>query len=322
MRGSPDAGAGDGQGPQLGRTHDQVGVDPVVGGGFGFDGLPRVPLEQPAFAGVGEHRAHDRAGAADAAGGQGARLVRGLEGFFLDRLADAGYTELVVPLMVNAASATATGQLPDKEGQMYQVQDGYYLIPTSEVAITNLHRDEILDTDALPFLYTAYSACFRREAGSYGKDVRGLNRVHQFDKVEMVAFTTPEASYDALEAMTATSEAMLEALGLGYRRLLMCTGDMGFASAKTYDIEVWLPGQDTYREISSCSVCGDFQGRRMNARYRGKDDKATRFVHTLNGSGLAFPRTIACILEHYQQPDGTVVVPDVLRTYVGSDRIG
>jgi len=254
--------------------------------------------------------------------GQGARLVRGLEGFFLDRLADAGYTELVVPLMVNAASATATGQLPDKEGQMYQVQDGYYLIPTSEVAITNLHRDEILDTDALPFLYTAYSACFRREAGSYGKDVRGLNRVHQFDKVEMVAFTTPEASYDALEAMTATSEAMLEALGLGYRRLLMCTGDMGFTQAKKYDLEAWSPGQRRWLEVSSISNMEAFQATRLHTRMRaggaaGKGKPG--LVHTLNGSALAFPRTIAAILETYQNEDGSVRVPAALAPYVGRE---
>ncbi|HKI59179.1 MAG TPA: serine--tRNA ligase [Trueperaceae bacterium] len=254
--------------------------------------------------------------------GPGARLVRALERFFLDRLEAAGYVELVVPLMVNAASATATGQLPDKEGQMYQVQDGYYLIPTSEVAVTNLHRDEIVDEDALPFLYAAYSACFRREAGSYGKDVRGLNRVHQFDKVEMVAFAAPDASYDLLEAMTATSEAMLEALGLSYRRLLMCSGDMGFTQAKKYDLEAWSPGQRRWLEVSSISNIEAFQATRLRTRMRpgGQAGKGKPvFVHTLNGSALAFPRTIAAILETYQNEDGSVTVPAALVPYVGRE---
>ncbi len=254
--------------------------------------------------------------------GLGARLVRGLERFFLERLEQEGYTELVVPLMVNAESATATGQLPDKEGQMYQVQDGYYLIPTSEVAVTNLHRDEILDQDALPLKYAAFSPCFRREAGSYGKDVRGLNRVHQFDKVEMVAFTTPETSYEALEAMTRTSEAMLEALGLSYRRLLMCTGDMGFTQSKKYDLEAWSPGQERWLEVSSISNIEAFQATRLHTRMRpggssGRGKPA--FVHTLNGSALAFPRTIAAILETYQREDGSVRVPDALVPYLGRE---
>ncbi|MEJ2291743.1 MAG: serine--tRNA ligase [Deinococcales bacterium] len=257
--------------------------------------------------------------------GPGARLVRALERFFLDRLETAGYTELVVPLMVNADSATATGQLPDKEGQMYQVSDGYYLIPTSEVAVTNLHRDEILDSEALPLKYASFSACFRREAGSYGKDVRGLNRVHQFDKVEMVQFTLPEHSYDALEAMTRTAEEMLETLGLAYRRLLMCSGDMGFTQAKKYDLEVWSPGQGRWLEVSSISNIEAFQAARLKTRARpggvGGKGRPTP-VHTLNGSALAFPRTMAAILETYQTEEGNVRVPEALRPYLGRDLLG
>jgi seryl-tRNA synthetase len=254
--------------------------------------------------------------------GRGAKLVRALERFFLDRLEEAGFSEVVVPLMVSAESATATGQLPDKEGQMYQVQDGSYLIPTSEVSVTNLHRDEILDSAELPLKYAAFSACFRREAGSYGKDVRGLNRVHQFDKVEMVAFTSPEASYDMLETMTLTAEGMLEALGLSYRRLLMCTGDMGFTQAKQYDLEAWSPGQRRWLEVSSISNMETFQAMRLRTRTRpggaagkGRPDA----VHTLNGSALAFPRTIAVILESYQTGDGSVRVPDALVPYLGCE---
>ena len=257
--------------------------------------------------------------------GAGARMVRALERFFLDRLEDAGYTELVVPLLVNADSATATGQLPDKEGQMYQVSDGFYLIPTSEVAVTNLHRDEILDSEALPLRYAAYSACFRREAGSYGKDVRGLNRVHQFDKVEMVQFTLPEHSYEALEAMTRTAETMLEELGLAYRRLLMCTGDMGFTQAKKFDLEVWSPGQRRWLEVSSISNIEGFQATRLKTRARpggatGKGRPGP--VHTLNGSALAFPRTIAAILETYQTEEGKVRLPEALRPYLGRELLG
>ncbi len=257
--------------------------------------------------------------------GAGAKLVRALERFFLDRLEAAGYQEVVVPLLVNAASATATGQLPDKEGQMYEVTDGYYLIPTSEVALTNLHRGEILDLEELPLRYVAYSACFRREAGSYGKEVRGLNRVHQFDKVEMVAFTRPEASYPALEAMTRVAEEMLEALELPYRRLLMCTGDMGFTQAKKYDLEVWSPGQQRWLEVSSVSNLEAFQATRLKTRARaggagGKGRPET--VHTLNGSALAFPRTLAALLETYQREDGTVAVPTALRPYLGRDTLG
>lgn len=256
--------------------------------------------------------------------GHGARLVRALAAFFLDRLGAAGFLEIAPPLLVNAASATATGQLPDKEGQMYRVDDGYYLIPTSEVPVTNLHRGEILDEDALPIRYCAYTACFRREAGSHGRDVRGLNRLHQFDKVEMVVLTRPEDSYEALEAMTEVAEGMLADLGLAYRRLLMCTGDMGFTQAKKYDLEVWSPGQARWLEVSSVSNMEAFQAARLDTRCRpgGPGGKGkTRHLHTLNGSALAFPRTIAALVETHAV-DGGVSVPEVLRPYLGGDRLG
>jgi seryl-tRNA synthetase len=252
--------------------------------------------------------------------GGGARLVRALASFFLDRLGDEGFVEIAPPLLVNAASATATGQLPDKEGQMYQVADGYYLIPTSEVPVTNLHRGEILDEAALPLRYCAFTPCFRREAGSYGKDVRGLNRLHQFDKVEMVVFARPEESYALLEAMTEIAERMLDDLGLAHRRLLMCTGDMGFTQAKKYDLEVWSPGQSRWLEVSSVSNMEAFQAARLEARARAggaQGQGKTRLVHTLNGSALAFPRTIAALLETHQTPDGDVALPPVLARYLG-----
>lgn len=251
--------------------------------------------------------------------GDGAKLLRGLIQYCLNYLADAGYTECIPPLMVNSESATATGQLPDKEGQMYQVSDGFYLIPTSELILTGMHRNEILDAKELPLKYTAHSACFRREAGSYGAHVRGVNRVHQFDKVEMVQFTTPETSYEALEEMTATSEALLDSLGLPYRRLAMCTGDMGFTQAKKYDIEVWSAGQERWLEVSSCSNITDFQARRLMTRYRegGAGGKGKpELVHTLNGSAFGMARMIAAILENYQNADGSVRVPKVLQPFV------
>src|SRR6056297_902555 len=241
--------------------------------------------------------------------GDGVRLFGALERFFLDRLVQAGFAEVLVPLLANPASATATGQLPDKEGQMYRVEDGLYLIPTSEVAVTNLHRDEILDSAALPIRYCASTPCFRREAGSYGKEVRGLNRVHQFDKVEMVAFTE-------------LAEAMLEALGLTYRRLLMCTADMGFTQAKKYDLEVWSPGQERWLEVSSISTMTDFQARRLKARARPGGPSGsgkTVLVHTLNGSALALPRTVAALVETYQLESGAVMVPAALEPYLGSE---
>jgi seryl-tRNA synthetase len=256
--------------------------------------------------------------------GTGAKLVRALARFFLDALEDEGYVEVIPPLLVNAASATATGQLPDKEGQMYEVADGFFLIPTSEVSVTNLHRDSILDTADLPIRYAAFTPCFRREAGSYGKDVRGLNRVHQFDKVEMVQLVAPDASYDALERMTEVAESLLDKLELPYRRLSMCTGDMGFTQAKKYDLEVWSAAQERWLEVSSLSNIESFQASRLQTRFRpgGVQGKGrTEWVHTLNGSALAFPRTIAALVENHQREDGTVAVPAALRPYLGSDTL-
>jgi seryl-tRNA synthetase len=256
--------------------------------------------------------------------GPGARLVRGLAAYFLDRLGRAGYQEVVPPLLVNEASARGTGQLPDKEGQMYAVSGGFFLIPTSEVPVTNLHRGQILDEADLPLRYCACTPCFRREAGSHGKEVRGLNRVHQFDKVEMVQFTRPEESYGALEAMTETAESLLVELGLPFRRLLMCTGDMGFTQAKKYDLEVWSPGQGRWLEVSSISNMEAFQATRLGTRARpggalGRGRPG--IVHTLNGSALAFPRTIAALVETYQRPDGSVALPEVLHSFVGADTL-
>jgi len=256
--------------------------------------------------------------------GGGVRLFRALERWFLEQLSEAGFDLVRVPLLVNEVAATATGQLPDKEGQMYRTEEGLYLIPTSEVAVTNLHRDEILDEADLPIKYCALTPCFRREAGSYGKEVRGLNRLHQFDKVEMVAFTSPDDSYPMLETMTELAEGMLEALGLTYRRLLMCTADMGFTQAKKYDLEVWSPGQERWLEVSSVSNLTDFQARRLKTRTRpggAAGSGATRPLHTLNGSALALPRTVAALVETYQGDDGEVVVPGVLEPYLGSDRL-
>ncbi len=254
--------------------------------------------------------------------GDGLRLVRALERFFLERLREAGFEEVRVPLLVNETSATATGQLPDKEGQMYRVEEGLYLIPTSEVSVTNLHRDEILDAEALPLRYCALTPCFRREAGSYGKDVRGLNRVHQFDKVEMVAFTAADDGYAMLETMTELAEGMLDELGLTYRRLLMCTADMGFTQAKKFDLEVWSPGQERWLEVSSVSTMTDFQARRLKTRARpggATGSGRTELVHTLNGSALALPRTTAALVESYQTQEDAMWVPEVLVPYLGRE---
>ncbi len=256
--------------------------------------------------------------------GDGARLVRAMRNYFLDTLLNQGYTELVPPLMVNPESATGTGQLPDKEGQMYEVEGGFYLIPTSEVPVTNLYRGEILDKADLPLKLTAFTPNFRREAGSYGKDVRGLNRLHQFDKVEMVQFVHPDTSYEVLEEMSATAESLLSALGLPYRKLLMCTGDMGFVQAKKYDLEVWSAGQARWLEVSSISNLTDFQARRLLTRFRegGKSGQGKpELVHTLNGSALAFPRTIAALLENGQNEDGSVTLPAILHPYFGRERL-
>jgi seryl-tRNA synthetase len=254
----------------------------------------------------------------------GARLVRSLMSFFLDvHTREHGYEEIWAPVLVNRASMTGTGQLPKFEDDAYQVAgDDLFLIPTAEVPVTNLYRDEILDAPDLPKGFCAYTPCFRREAGSAGKDTRGVLRMHQFDKVELVRYSTPERSDAELDALLGHAESMLQRLGIPYRVKLLAAGDTGFASAKTYDLEAWAPGVGAWLEVSSCSTFTDFQARRANIRYRPAKGEKPRFVHTLNGSGLAFPRTIACILEHYQQPDGTVTVPDVLRPYVGADRIG
>ncbi|HVG08032.1 MAG TPA: serine--tRNA ligase [Thermoanaerobaculia bacterium] len=251
--------------------------------------------------------------------GAGARLERALISFMLDlHTGRHGYTEVLPPFIVNRDSLVGTGQLPKFEQDLFHLEGyPYYLIPTSEVPLTNLHRDETLDEARLPLRYTAFTPCFRSEAGSYGKDVRGLIRQHQFNKVELVHFTTAETSYDALEELTGNAEKVLELLGLPYRRMTLSTGDMGFGAAKTYDLEVWLPGQSLYREISSCSNCEDFQARRANLRYRPEGGNKTRLLHTLNGSGLAVGRTLIAILENYQQADGSVVIPEALRRYTG-----
>jgi seryl-tRNA synthetase len=256
--------------------------------------------------------------------GDGARLVRSMLSFFLDvHTREHGYEEIWPPVLVNRASMTGTGQLPKFEDDAYRIAgDDLFLIPTAEVPVTNLHRDEILDGAALPIALCAYTPCFRREAGSAGKDTRGLLRMHQFDKVELVRYCAPERSGAELETLLGHAESILQRLGIPYRVKLLAAGDTGFASAKTYDLEAWAPGVGAWLEVSSCSTFTDFQARRSNIRFRPAKGEKPRFVHTLNGSGLAVPRTLACILEHYQQPDGTVTVPDALRSYVGADRIG
>jgi seryl-tRNA synthetase len=254
--------------------------------------------------------------------GKGARLERALINFFLDEAGKAGFTEVWPPLMVNAESATGTGQLPDKEDQMYVVtKDDFYLVPTAEVPVTNIYRDEILAEEQLPLKLCAYTPCFRREAGSYGKDVRGLNRVHQFDKVELVAFVSPDRSYDELELLRGHAEGLLRTLGLRYRVLLMCAGDLGFTQAKKYDLEVWSVGQQKWLEVSSVSNFESYQARRMNIRFRPGGGKP-EILHTLNGSGLALPRVVAALLEHCQTPEGKVVIPKVLHAYTGFETIG
>jgi seryl-tRNA synthetase len=256
--------------------------------------------------------------------GGGARLVRSMLSFFLDvHTREHGYEEIWPPVLVNRASMTGTGQLPKFEDDAYRIAgDDLFLIPTAEVPVTNLHRDEILDGADLPMALCAYTPCFRREAGSAGKDTRGVLRMHQFDKVELVRYCAPEHSDAELATLLGHAESILQRLGIPYRVKLLAAGDTGFASAKTYDLEAWAPGVGAWLEVSSCSTFTDFQARRSNIRFRPAKGEKPRFVHTLNGSGLAVPRTMACILEHYQQPDGTVLVPDVLRPYVGSDVIG
>ena len=256
--------------------------------------------------------------------GAGSRLQRSLISWFLDvHTAEHGFTEVWPPAVVNSTSARGTGQIPDKEDQMYVVgRDDLYLVPTAEVPVTNLHRDEILEAAELPIRYAAYSPCFRREAGAAGKDTRGILRVHQFDKVEMVLFEKPDASDAALEWMTERGEILLQRLGLPYRVLFLSTREMGFVQQKKYDLEVWAPGVERWLEVSSCSNMGDYQARRMAIRYRPTPGAKAELVHTLNGSGLALPRIVAALIETYQQPDGTVTVPEVLRPYVGAASIG
>ncbi|MFA4919029.1 MAG: serine--tRNA ligase [Thermodesulfovibrionales bacterium] len=254
--------------------------------------------------------------------GYGAKLERSLMNFMLDLNTSKGYKEVLPPIIVNRDSMRGTGQLPKFEMELFKIVDPeFYLIPTAEVPVTNIHRNEILNEKDLPIYYTAYTPCFRREAGSYGKDVRGLIRQHQFNKVELVKFVKPEDSFNELELLTANAEDILQKLGLPYRVVALCTGDIGFSAAKTYDLEVWLPGQQKYREISSCSNFTDYQARRANIRFRREGKKGTEFVHTLNGSGLAIGRTLVAVLENYQQKDGSVLVPEALRTYMGVDVI-
>ncbi len=255
--------------------------------------------------------------------GAGARLERALINFMLEtHTNDHGYTEILPPFMVNSKSMTGTGQLPKFKEDLFKLEDwDYYLIPTAEVPVTNIFQDDVLNEEDLPIFFTAYTPCFRSEAGSYGKDTRGLIRQHQFNKVELVKFSKPETSYLELESLLANAETILDRLELPYQVISLCTGDLGFSSSKTYDIEVWMPAQGVYREISSCSNFEDFQARRANIRFRQKGVKGTRLVHTLNGSGLAVGRTVAAILENYQQEDGTVIIPKALRPFMGDKKV-
>jgi seryl-tRNA synthetase len=292
-----------------------------------FDFVPKPHWELGESLGILDlERAAKIAGARFAVYWQlGARLERALMNFMLDlHTGEHGYTEVLPPFMVNPASMYGTGQLPKFEADLFKVPHGennLYLIPTAEVPLTNLYRGETLDAARLPISLTAFTPCFRSEAGSHGKDVRGIIRQHQFQKVELVKFTRPEQSYEEHEKLTRDAEQVLERLGLHYRTMSLCTGDLGFSSAKTYDIEVWLPGQGVYREISSCSNCESFQARRADIRYRPEGARKSEFVHTLNGSGVAIGRTWIAIVENYQQADGSVVIPEALRAYMGADRI-
>ena len=255
--------------------------------------------------------------------GKGATLERALINFFLDQATERGYMEMMPPVLVNEDSARGTGQIPDKEDLMYIIErDKLYMIPTAEVPVTNFHREEQIYEKDLPIRYAAYSPCFRREAGSYGKDVRGLNRLHQFDKVELVKFVHPLKSYDELESLRQDAEHLLQLLNLPYHTLLMCTGDMGFTQAKKYDLEVWAPGQQKWLEVSSCSNFESFQARRMNIKFRPGNGGKPEIVHTLNGSGLALPRVVAALIEHYQTPEGKVIIPKVLHPYTKFELIG
>jgi seryl-tRNA synthetase len=313
MPNCPDASVPDGADDSENRVERVWGEIPK------FDFTPREHVELVEALGIVDfERAAKIAGARfTIMKGAGALLERALISFMLDiHTREHGYTEVFPPLMVNSDSMRGTGQLPKFAADLFKVQDtDYWLIPTAEVPVTNIHRDEILDGGSLPIMYTAYTPCFRSEAGSYGKDTRGMIRQHQFNKVEMVKFTRPEDSWDELEKLTHNAEVILQRLGLPYRVVTLCTGDLGFSSAKTYDLEVWLPGQNAYREISSCSNFLDFQARRANIRFRR--DKKPEHVHTINGSGLAVGRTAVAILENGQRADGTVVIPEALRPYMG-----
>jgi seryl-tRNA synthetase len=255
--------------------------------------------------------------------GSGARLERALISFMLDiHINEHGYKEILPPLIVNSRTMTGTGQLPKFEEDLFKLEGlDYYLIPTSEVPMANIYANEIIDEKRLPIKFTAFTPCFRSEAGSYGRDTKGLIRQHQFNKVELVKYTTPESSYDELESLLKNAETILQRLELPYKVVTLCSGDLGFAATKTYDIEVWMPGQDKYREISSCSNCETFQAKRAGIKYRKKDQKKPEFVHTLNGSGLAVGRTFAAILENCQQSDGSVLIPKVLQSYMGGQKI-
>jgi len=304
----------------VGQTEDDNEVEEEVGDKPSFDFDPQPHWE------LGEHHQlfdFERGAKVTGSGfpfytGAGARLQRALLNFFLDAAHNRGYREVQPPLFVNEESARGTGQLPDKEDLMYEMpRDGFFPVPTAEVPLTNYFRDDILSADELPEKLCAYTPCWRREAGSYGSDVRGLNRLHQFDKVELVQVVHPDDSYRALEALRQDAEHLLDLLNLPYRRLLMCTGDMGFTQAKKYDLEVWSAGQERWLEVSSVSNFEAFQARRMQIRYRPEPEAKPKLVHTLNGSGLAFPRIVAALLENNQREDGTIVLPEVLAEYTG-----
>ncbi len=315
----PDASVPDGRTPEDNKPIAHWGAPPVI------DFTPKPHWDLIKSLGLIDF---DRGTKITGAGfpvyvGKGAKLERALISFFLDHAEASGYTELLPPLMVNADSATGTGQLPDKEGQMYVAPlDGFYMVPTAEVPVTNFYRDEILGEEQLPVKLCAYTPCFRREAGSYGKDVRGLNRLHQFDKVELVNLVHPSRSMQALEDMRATAEQLLQKLGLHYRTLLMCAGDLGFTQVKKYDLEVWSVGQQRWLEVSSVSNFESYQARRLNIRYRPAGGGKPEMVHTLNGSSLALPRIVAALLEQYQTPEGKVIVPAALHSYTGFEVIG
>ena len=305
----------------VGRNEEANRIERVVGTPRAFDFAPKAHWDLGPELGILDfERGAKLSGARFTASfGAGAQLERALASFMLDlHTREHGYTEVLPPFLVSSKALTGTGQLPKFAEDLFRIQDrDLWLIPTAEVPVTNLHAGEVLDESMLPVRYTSHTACFRAEAGSYGKDVRGLIRQHQFNKVELVQLAAPERSYEALEELTGHAERVLQRLELPYRVMCLCTGDMGFGAAKTYDLEVWLPGQNAYREISSCSNCDDFQARRADLRYRPAGGGKPRLLHTLNGSGLAVGRTLIAVLENYQQADGTVLVPAALRPYMG-----